>query len=96
MNGIEVYHSDQPELFHQLHDTGLQKADDQGKHIAENGHHEKETAEPALARRRGLRLWIALAAFIIIAAAIGGGVGGALSRCKSVCLERSRHAYKHN
>jgi len=84
VNGIEVYHSDEPELFHQLHDTGLQKADDQGKYVAERGSYEKETVEPALARRRVLRVWIAIAVLILIAAVIGGGVGGALSRRKSV------------
>lgn len=83
VNGIEVYQSDEPELFHQLHDTGLQKADDQGKHVAENGYQGKGMV-PALARRKILRLLIGLAVSMVIGAAIGDGVERATSHRKSV------------
>jgi hypothetical protein len=83
VNGIGVYQSDEAELFHQLHDTELRKADDQGKHVAENGDQGKKMV-PALARQKTRLLFIAVAVFIVIGAAIGGGVGRASSHRKSV------------
>lgn len=83
VDGIEVYQSDEPGLFHQLHDTELRKANDQGKHVAEKGYQGKKMVQ-ALARRKIRLLFIAVAVFIVIGAAIGGGVGRASSHRRSV------------